>query len=360
MNLDVYIENKFPQFRQDLKSSREYSVDYFFNDEPCRNFHLIPKTNSIEIHKSIIDYLCCIKRYEPNTCYVAKTKDIQVLAMNDVGSINVIGPHDVVFSDISTRYNFPARDVSMTHDFNGDNVLLSLDSGSNYFHWLIQILPRIALLNEFNIDWSSVNKILIPDIRGNFIMDTLKMLNIPLDKIVQQQSNHCYRFENLFIPSKPNNHIHFQYWSLDFLRNLFLPQTKKSKDKKIFISRRKKSGRYIENESKFIKLIESFGFKTFFMEELSVVDQASLFNSATHIISTHGAALANLCFCNPATKIIELFNPYHFHCLYWSLSDFLNLDYHYYVAKSSDTDGKNASLQIDLNHFKNIIEHACK
>lgn len=43
-------------------------------------------------------------------------------------------------------------------------------------------------------------------------------------------------------------------------------------------------------------------------ENLSWLEQASLFASATRIIAPHGGALANLIFCKPGTQITELMN----------------------------------------------------
>ena len=35
-------------------------------------------------------------------------------------------------------------------------------------------------------------------------------------------------------------------------------------------------------------------------------DQVKIFNNAEFIIGLHGAAFANLCFCKPGTKVVEL------------------------------------------------------
>ena len=37
-------------------------------------------------------------------------------------------------------------------------------------------------------------------------------------------------------------------------------------------------------------------------------DQVKIFNNAEIIVGLHGAGFANLCFCKPGTKIIELRN----------------------------------------------------
>ena len=361
MNLDSYIENKKPKFRQGLSIDNDFSIEYYFNKEPSIILNKIPKTNSLSIHSSIENSIVNIKEYKPPKYYVAKTKNVNVTAMNNAGSVNVVGKNDIIFNDVSTRYDFDDFAYKEDYNYSGDNVLLSLDSGSNYFHWLCQILPRIKLMQEYKIEWKKINKILIPEIRGRFVAESLSALNVPMEKVIEQKSGCCYKFENLYIPCKPNNHIYLSNWSIDFLRETFLQGIEDTNNQKVFISRKESSARYIENEKSIYKLLKRFGFKRFYLEDMSIAEQASLFNNATHIVATHGASLANLVFCKQSTKVIELFNPFHFHSLYWSISNLLDLDYYYMISSSSCTKQyKGSSLHIDKSDLKLILEHACQ
>jgi len=40
---------------------------------------------------------------------------------------------------------------------------------------------------------------------------------------------------------------------------------------------------------------------------MSVLEQIELFSNADVVIGTHGAGLANILFCKPNTKVIEIF-----------------------------------------------------
>ena len=42
------------------------------------------------------------------------------------------------------------------------------------------------------------------------------------------------------------------------------------------------------------------------MKDFHFGDQVKIFNNAEIIIGLHGAAFANLCFCKPGTKVVEL------------------------------------------------------
>jgi hypothetical protein len=45
------------------------------------------------------------------------------------------------------------------------------------------------------------------------------------------------------------------------------------------------------------------------MDNLTIAEQADIFYNADLVIAPHGAALTNLVFCRPGTKVCELFSP---------------------------------------------------
>lgn len=334
-SLSEFIESRRPHCKQiEADCDLDYNIKYFYPNEPDIHFNKIPKTPSIEIHKSITDYLCHVKKYQFNPFYVAKCKSIQVRCMNDVGSITVLDESGNVFEDVSSRYKFKNDDEVNPINLSGDNVLLTLDSGSNYFHWLCQLLPRIKLLQDNGIDWSKINKILIPEIRGDFVKHSLKALNVPFDKIIEQKKNDLYSFESLIIPCKPNNHIYISRWSIEFLKSTFLKKNS-NQEGKIYIKRRSAQGRNIINEEEILPILKEKGYKTVYLEDYNIFEQARMFNSAKSIVSPHGAALGNLVFCQKDTHLLELFNASHFHCLYWNFANILDLDYYYYQSNDN-------------------------
>ena len=52
--------------------------------------------------------------------------------------------------------------------------------------------------------------------------------------------------------------------------------------------------------------LKNKGFKSLTMKDFHFKDQVKIFNNAEIVIGLHGAAFANLCFCKPGTKVIEL------------------------------------------------------
>jgi capsular polysaccharide biosynthesis protein len=64
------------------------------------------------------------------------------------------------------------------------------------------------------------------------------------------------------------------------------------------------------------------------MESMSVAQQASLLANAKIVVAPHGGGLTNLVFCQPGTKVIEIFSPNYVYPCYWLVSNLVGLEYY--------------------------------
>ena len=83
--------------------------------------------------------------------------------------------------------------------------------------------------------------------------------------------------------------------------------------RKIYIDRSDSSSntkdlRLILNENEVKSFLAKEGFKNIVLSNIHFKDQAKIFNNAEIIVGLHGAGFANLCFCKPGAKVIELKN----------------------------------------------------
>ena len=102
-------------------------------------------------------------------------------------------------------------------------------------------------------------------------------------------------------------------------------------------------------------------FEVIILSQLSLLEQVHIFNQASIIVSPHGAGLSNLAFCNPQTKVIEIFHPDYVNVCYWSISHLLNLDYWYFlgvknVSRKSDLAPFAQNIQVDISKLSKLIE----
>mgnify|MGYP001421028332 CR=1 FL=1 len=352
-SLSDYIEEENPE---------HWNIQYFYQNERPVDFVKIPKTPEVEIHWSMERYISDIRSHDLKPFYVAKANGLRLAIFNNVGSAALMASDNRIFKDVSTSYmdEFKDMDFPEPQRVESKSVLLSVDAGSNYFHWMCHVLPKIHLLNESKIDWNEINKIILPQNGGSFVKETLDILDIPQDKILETQKGNHYVFDSLVVPCKPNRHIHMSRWSFDFLRDSFL-KGGPPPSVKLFVSRRDSSGRGISNKDEVKAVLDPLGFQEVFLEDYSVAEQARLFNGATEIISPHGASLTNLAFCEPSTKVIELFSPNYVHPLYWNFCNILDLDYYYLIGEGKrpergvDPHLKNEKISVNIDELKKII-----
>lgn len=264
-------------------------------------------------------------------------------------AIAIITPDNYLLGDLSRYYPwylpgcselektdhpiFGLETISPLEKIPGKVAVLSGLAGHVYYHWMIDILPRIDLLRRSGIDLEEIDWFIVNNIDRDFQKETLEFLDIPIDKIKASDRHSHIQAEELVVPSFPGHLDWIPKSTIKFLRQTFLKKIDRHNSptpKRIYISRSQARGRLVINEDKVIDLVSQFGFQTIVLEKLSVLEQVSLFANAEAIISPHGSSLTNLVFCNPSTVVIELFSPNYVRTDYWMISQQLQLQ-HYYV-----------------------------
>lgn len=205
--------------------------------------------------------------------------------------------------------------ADLTHVFSG-----------NYYHWMYEVLPRIHLIQQSG---EAVDRfILNTEPEQPFQSETLDRLGLFRDKLIRTYNGFHVQAEHLVVPAQPTFPTK---WGYNFLRESFLKESDSVSHKRIYISR--KWSRKISNESQVMKILDKYGFVKVELESLSVEEQAHLFSSAEAIISVHGAALTNLTFCCPGTKVLEIFSPNYIIAHFYGISSIGGLDYHYCIGE---------------------------
>lgn len=225
------------------------------------------------------------------------------------------------------------------HFIDGKVVVLAGLTNNIYFHWMLDVLPRWELLRLSNLDFSEVDYFVV-DNRLPFQKETLKQLQIPENQQINIREIQHLQATQLIVPSFPGCVAWMSKWTCNFLKQKFLKtidvhlSQSKTQIKRIYITRKLAKSRRILNENAILNILQSYGFESVILESLSVAEQAVLFSQAEIIISPHGSGLTNLVFCQPGTKVIELFSPnYVYHC-YWWVSNLVGLDYYYLIGET--------------------------
>ncbi|BAQ62330.1 tetratricopeptide TPR_2 [Geminocystis sp. NIES-3708] len=216
----------------------------------------------------------------------------------------------------------------------GTVIILAGLANDIYFHWLFDILPRIKLLELAKINYREIDYFLV-DNRTNFQKETLEIFGIPHDKILPLSFPLHIQAENLIVPSFPSTIAWMPPWSCDYLRNKILDNKdiQNQERKRLYISRKNSSNRRLINEDEVVNILLNYNFEIVNLEFLSVKKQGELLSTAEIVVSSHGSGLSNLVFCQPNTKVIEIFAPNYVYPCYWLVSNLINLDYYYLIGE---------------------------
>ncbi len=187
-------------------------------------------------------------------------------------------------------------------------IAVTPEAYGNYYHWLIDLLPRLLLLRETHGGFDSFAQILVNGVRARYEDESLAVLGIPREKLLYVDARHRFQIESSLVPSMDHSCPVIAPWKVRALRELrdTLPGIGGSHPKRIYVSRQKAAIRRILNEERLSGLLEEAAFAVVELESLSWKEQVQLFSRAESILAPHGAALANIVFCKPDTLVMEI------------------------------------------------------
>lgn len=231
------------------------------------------------------------------------------------------------------RHIHDAESVSPTPQrLAGLTASLAMPNHTNYFHWLWQGLPRFALYASRHRE---IDHWIVPPSDRPYIVETLAALGIPKERMIAAKPR-TYVCERLVVASQPMvaSYDDAPAFPGKYLRDLVpahpsaqLAEGSPSRPKRFLVVRGAVKARQLLNESEVAEQLKPLGFVSLSMDGLSVAQQAALFHEAEAIVGVHGAALANLVFCRPGCKVIELLPRNWPSPLYGRLATALGLDY---------------------------------
>ena len=240
----------------------------------------------------------------------------------------------------------------------GKSAVISAPGANIYYHWMIDILPRIELLkrqykihdfNHFICDYTALP----------FQRETLEFLQISKEKILKSNDNWNFHIEGekLVVPSvcgildRPN------VFQVDSLRNIFAKFiSHETPTRQIYISRKNSALRKLKNEIEITNFLEKIGFEIVRCEEMKIFEQVKIFSQAKTIVGPHGSGFTNIVFCQKGSKVIEFFNEAYINPCFSIIADIRETNYSYIITKSEQTNSNDKNCNINLTIDELIIE----
>lgn len=205
----------------------------------------------------------------------------------------------------------------------GSTAVAAVNLGAGYCHWLLEELPRLLLVPPGEVE----NLILHA---GSEPARAALARRGGGERIVEARRTAHRACAPLLVPALVGRPGLPTPAALELILDFTagLGRAGSSFGERIYVSRAKVARRRVTNEGELTAALADAGFATVCLEELTWADQIAAFRAARVVVGPHGAGLANLVFCAPETRVVELVRREYFNPTFWRLSALGGLDYH--------------------------------
>ncbi len=268
-------------------------------------------------------------------------------------------------------------------------VALVYDNWScyNYYHWMIESLPRLLLVQHKYPD----SLFFVPDPCPAYISRTLDLMGItkqyPLKKkkeqvvkvprlalpelvyyYQQEEINEVATEEEIKAATTAQHGVQHskgippaeaqQEELIVTVRNKLL-QAFGSRSvvptRRVYVSRAKQKTRRLTNEEALMPILRKWGFEVVYFEGMSLDEQIMLMQETKILMGVHGANMVNILFLNQGARIIEMMNQDHFNEAYYILASSFALPYYSVPCTMSDKTITLADDTVILNNADLLV-----
>lgn len=220
----------------------------------------------------------------------------------------------------------------------GRVALLGNRNQNNYYHWMNDVLPRLAVLQGCEHRLDGIDRFMLAPLREPFQHESLARLGIGAERLLFTSESTYIQADELLMPMFGSNTLGLGQgaWNPEFLKQTFLADAAPSRtDRRLYVSRGSEGARGVINDAELLARLGALGFERVQAESLDVAGQAKLFAEAEVVLGPHGAGFSNIAFCRPGTHVIELFSAHMAPC-FWSISELTGLQHAVHFCGEAD------------------------
>lgn len=246
-------------------------------------------------------------------------------------------------------------------------VLLKQAWAGNYGHWLIEILPRLAVLAE-RMPLAECHYILhgwerhaVPVFK-----DSMRWCGIPEDRLLITHGDPIDVAE-LYFPLPVGEHpwIHSPF-VIRFLEELaarvraatheggVVPET--VAPQRVYLSRNRFGSRLLLNEGEVMRILDDRGYRVIHPEQMTFTEQVLALSNARFVVGNLGAGMTNAVFARRGVRMLALVSERMGDDFFWDIVS--QKDGHYFAlhgaAQRYDLGGR-SDFTIDIARFKQIL-----
>jgi capsular polysaccharide biosynthesis protein len=277
----------------------------------------------------------------------------------------VISPDNRVFADFTMPPNdrwlehscFKRRRIPPATRLKGWYATIAWPEAKVFFHWMIESLPRMAVLEEMV---GILDGIFVPGPLQEYQVECMAALGVCRDKLIALDARAHYEIDHLFVP-----HTYAMYnppgWMHSWFKRAYLQAEHGHRDerlpKRLYISRADAPHRRLENEPELLPELAALGFVAVRLSEMPFQEQARLFNAAQIIVAPHGAGLAHLLFCRPGTQVLEIIPAGWMPPAFMPLALSAGCDYRYMLSEGPTGHGADSRFGHSHVSVAAVIKH---
>lgn len=282
---------------------------------------------------------------------------------------SIIKNYSSKYAGITKFYSFSEEDIFSNVRYIDGTLLVLIDdiSPPNFCHWLVDMIPRLAVMSHRlkDNDFFVATRVL----SSPYQYEALEMCGISRDRIIELAPYESVQAKHLVVTSDINNMPHPCFksapWALDFLKSKILVNSLSSENirpigsRKLYISRNDAPGRKIINDSDFYDYLQYHGYEKIILGDLSLTEQVKYFSMASHVVALHGAGLSHIALLSGECSTIEIFPNSYGTPAFYILSAAQGNPYYTYVANDVKKGDRPQidNLYIDIQKFDKLASH---
>ena len=241
-------------------------------------------------------------------------------------------------------------------------IAATAEAPGNYYHWLIDLLPRLCLIRSSD-GFESFAHLLLNGSHAHYEESSCWALGVPPEKIFYVDARDRFQIEEAIIPSMDHFSKVIAPWKIRTLRAVrdSLSRPEGGRARRLYISRKRAAVRRVMNEPELERILRDAGFTAVELESCSWPEQVAMFADAEVILAPHGAALANTVFCQPGALLVEISTRAGYRDYYLRLAASSGVRYRFLEARprvtasSSIRATENEDMIIDLNSVQDLL-----
>jgi capsular polysaccharide biosynthesis protein len=239
------------------------------------------------------------------------------------------------------------------------SLLSDLDGGTNYYHWMVDVLPRLHLAAKAGFPQTNIDFYVIPDNSLHYQTETIDLMKIAPNARISAKTTPHIAADTLVVTTHPCPDLYnVPPWIVSWLREAFLGYSSERKfGCLVYVDRSDAPRRRLFNGDECYSLVlQPLGFERHQLSEMSFTDQVRLFSGADVIVGSHGAGFVNLAFCRRGTKVLELFGAWQVP-VFKAISRARGLQYSALVGANhrTDVEPKSASFSVNLQEVASAL-----